>query len=143
MVEHSFPGHQPPPRELAGDMARHISCMQAAADAGLAPRIRYSSVEDRISFTDFVETVPFPATEALRRVPAALRILHALPPFPTVPFNTTCTLLLNKGPEPGRIPPEVQGRKHPAGARTGGTLRSIRAGGDDLLISLSGPGAES
>lgn len=82
----------------AGDMARHFSCMQAAAEAGLAPRIWYSSVEDRISITDFVETVPFPATEARRRVPAALRILHALPPFPIVPFNTTCTFLLNKGP---------------------------------------------
>ena len=82
----------------AGDMARHFNCMQAAAEAGLAPRIRYSSVEDRISITDFVETIPFPATEALRRIPAALRILHALPPFPVAPFNTTCTFLLNKGP---------------------------------------------
>ena len=25
-----------------GDMARHFTCMQAAADAGLAPRVRYS-----------------------------------------------------------------------------------------------------
>src|SRR5215471_13758324 len=64
----------------AGDMARHFSCMQAAAEAGLAPRVRYASVEDRISITDFVEAVPFPATDALRRVPAALRTLHALPP---------------------------------------------------------------
>jgi hypothetical protein len=82
----------------AGDMERHFRCMQAAAEAGLAPRIWHSSVEDRISITDFVETVPFPAKEALRRVPAALRILHALQPFPKVPFNTTCTFLLNKGP---------------------------------------------
>src|SRR5690242_11638378 len=79
-------------------MARHFSCMQAAADAGLAPRILYASAEDRTSITDFVEAVPFPATDALRRVPAALRTLHALPPFPVVPFNTTCTFLLNKGP---------------------------------------------
>jgi aminoglycoside phosphotransferase (APT) family kinase protein len=27
-----------------------------------------------------------------------LRTLHALPPFPTATFNTTCTFLLNKGP---------------------------------------------
>ena len=83
----------------AGDMMRHFSCMQAAADAGLAPRVRYASVEDRTSITDFVEAVPFPATEALRRVPAALRTLHALRPFPVAPFNTTCTFLLNKGPD--------------------------------------------
>jgi aminoglycoside phosphotransferase (APT) family kinase protein len=82
----------------AGDMTRHFSCMQAAAEAGLAPRVRHASVEDRISITDFVQAEPFPATDALRRVPAALRSLHALPPFPVAPFNTTCTFLLNKGP---------------------------------------------
>jgi aminoglycoside phosphotransferase (APT) family kinase protein len=81
-----------------GDMARHFACMQAAADAGLAPRVRYASAEDRISITDFVEAIPFPAAEALVRIPAALRALHALPPFPAAPFNTTCTFLLNKGP---------------------------------------------
>jgi len=82
----------------AGDTTRHFGCMQAAAEAGLAPRVWYASAEDRISITDFVEAAPFPATHALRRVPAALRILHALPPFPSSPFNTTCTFLLNKGP---------------------------------------------
>ncbi|MFZ0589745.1 MAG: phosphotransferase [Bryobacteraceae bacterium] len=82
----------------AGDMTRHFSCMQAAAEAGLAPRVRYTDAEDRISITDFVEVVPFPAPDALRRVPAALRALHALSPFPVAPFNTTCTFLLNRGP---------------------------------------------
>jgi len=81
-----------------GDMARHFACMRAAAEAGLAPRVRYASAEDRISITDFVEAVPLPATDALVRIPATLRSLHALPPFPTAPFNTTCTFLLNKGP---------------------------------------------
>jgi thiamine kinase-like enzyme len=81
-----------------GDMARHFACMQAAADARLAPRVWYTSTEDRISITDFVETVPLPASDAVVRIPAALRTLHALPPFPTAPFNTTCTFLLNKGP---------------------------------------------
>jgi hypothetical protein len=81
----------------AGDMARHFTCMQAAAEAGLAPRVRYASVEDRISITDFVEAVPLPAEEALVRIPATLRTLHALPPFPRASFNTTCTFLLNTG----------------------------------------------
>src|SRR3984885_646496 len=83
----------------AGDMARHFTCMQAAADAGLAPRVRYASTEARMSITDFVETVPLPAPEALIRIPDVLRALHALPPFPGAPFNTTCTFLLNKGPD--------------------------------------------
>ena len=81
-----------------GDMTRHFTCMQAAADAGLAPRVRYACTEDRIYITDFVEAVPLPAPDALVRIPAALRTLHALPPFPGAPFNTTCTFLLNKGP---------------------------------------------
>jgi aminoglycoside phosphotransferase (APT) family kinase protein len=82
----------------AGDMERHFACMQAAADAGLAPRVRYANAEDRISITDFVEAVPLAAADALVRIPATLRMLHALPAFPRSPFNTTCTFLLNKGP---------------------------------------------
>src|SRR6202521_1013387 len=81
-----------------GDMIRHFTCMRAAADAGLAPRVRYASTEDRISITDFVEAVPLHAPDALVRIPAARRTLPALPPFPGAPFNTTCTFLLNKGP---------------------------------------------
>ncbi len=81
-----------------GDMARHFACMRAAADAGLAPRVLYANAEERISITDFVESVPHPAAEALVRIPATLRRLHALPPFPTAPFNTTCTFLLKQGP---------------------------------------------
>lgn len=80
-----------------GDMARHFTCMQTAADAGLAPRVRYTNIEDRISITDFVETVPLQARDALVQIPAALRTLHALPSFPEAPFNTTCTFLLNNG----------------------------------------------
>jgi hypothetical protein len=81
-----------------GDMERHFTCMQAAAAAGLAPRVRYFSIEDRISITDFVEAVLLPGSDALVRIPAALRSLHSLPPFPGSPFNTTCRFLLNKGP---------------------------------------------
>jgi Phosphotransferase enzyme family len=81
-----------------GDMTRHFICMQSAADAGLAPRVRYAGTEDRISITDFVESVPLPSPDALVLIPASLRTLHALPPFPGSPFNTTCTFLLNKGP---------------------------------------------
>lgn len=82
-----------------GDVERQYACMKAAADAGLAPRVWYTNIEDRLSITDFVETTPFPATEALVRIPATLRRLHALPPFPGVPdaINTSCMFLINKG----------------------------------------------
>lgn len=83
-----------------GDMERHYGCMKAAAEAGLAPRVRYTNVEDRISITDFVDAVPLPMADALVRIPAVLRTLHALPPFPDAPphLNTTCMFLMHKGP---------------------------------------------
>ena len=82
------------------DPARHYSCMRAAAQAGLAPHVWYSSTEDRISIEDFVQVRPLPAAEALVRVPAVLRRLHALPPFPRVPdaINTSYMYLMNQGP---------------------------------------------
>ena len=84
----------------AGDLTRHYSCMKAAAEVGLAPQVWYTSVEDRISITDFVEAAPFPVRDALVRIPAALRTLHALPPFLRVPnhINTSCMFLINRGP---------------------------------------------
>jgi len=81
-----------------GDPARQYVCMKAAAEAGLAPHVWYTNPEDRICITDFVETAPLPVTEALVRLPALLRTLHALPPFDRAPYNTTCTFLMNKGP---------------------------------------------
>jgi aminoglycoside phosphotransferase (APT) family kinase protein len=82
----------------AKDTARHFACMTSAAEAGLAPRVRYANPEDNIFITDFVEAKPLPVSDALARLPAVLRALHALPPFGRAPFNTTCTFLLNKGP---------------------------------------------
>jgi hypothetical protein len=68
------------------DPGRIFACMNAAAEAGIAPRVRYSNVEDGISITDFVEAVPFPPTQALILLPGTLGRLHALPPFPKT-FN--------------------------------------------------------
>ena len=67
-----------------GDQTRHFTCMKLAAEAGLAPRVWYTSAEDRVAITDFVEARPFPRTEALARLPATLQRLHALPPFPRI-----------------------------------------------------------
>lgn len=82
------------------DPTCHFTCMRIAADASLAPRVWYTSVEDRLAITDFVEAVPFPRADALIRMPAALQALHALQPFPERAhhLNTSCTFLLNEGP---------------------------------------------
>jgi hypothetical protein len=82
------------------DATRHFRCMEEAAEAGLAPHVWYTSIDDRIAITDFVNAVPLPVADALTRIPALLRSLHALPPFPTIAdhLNTSCLFLLNKGP---------------------------------------------
>ena len=46
--------------EVISDPAHEFACMQTAAEAGIAPRIWYANVEDRILITDFVEAKPFP-----------------------------------------------------------------------------------
>ncbi|MGH9479847.1 MAG: phosphotransferase [Terriglobales bacterium] len=64
------------------DPARWFACMGAAAAAGICPQVRYTSVDDRLSITDFVERRPLPRAEALRLLPPLLHAVHALPPFP-------------------------------------------------------------
>jgi thiamine kinase-like enzyme len=68
--------------DAIADPTRQIACMRAGEEAGIAPRIWYTSVEDRVIITDFVNAKPFAKAEALARVPATIRKLHALPPFP-------------------------------------------------------------
>src|SRR5258706_6407558 len=44
------------------DPLRHFTCMKAAAESSLAPRVLHANTEDDILITDFVETVPFAET---------------------------------------------------------------------------------
>lgn len=82
------------------DPSDHFTCMKIAAEGEVAPHVWFSSVEDGICITDFVEAEPVSRKEALTRMSAALRRLHVLPPFPgrADNLNTSCTFLLNKGP---------------------------------------------
>lgn len=80
------------------DPTRHYTCMRSAAEAGLAPAVRYTSIPDRLSITNFIDATALTPAEALLRMPSTLRALHALPPFERAPFNTTCTFLLQPGP---------------------------------------------
>lgn len=68
------------------DPARVFACKKAAAGAGVAPRVLYSSEAEGIAIIDWIETVPFPARLALLSLPAILRRLHLLAPFPKA-FN--------------------------------------------------------
>lgn len=65
-----------------GDPTHQINCLKAPTEAGLAPKLLYASVEDRILITDFIEAEPFPLAEARVKMPELLKCLHGLPPFP-------------------------------------------------------------
>jgi len=68
------------------DPVRVFTCMKAAAEGGLAPRILYFSAEDGIAIIDFVEAVHLQPDQALVLLPQTLRKLHELSPFPKA-FN--------------------------------------------------------
>ena len=68
------------------DPVRHFTCVQIAAEGGLAPRVLHANTKDGILITDFVEAAPFSEGQALTLIPATLAKLHALPPFPKA-FN--------------------------------------------------------
>jgi hypothetical protein len=68
--------------DVKEDRVRQYSCMKMAAGAGIAPRVWYTNVEDKVSITDFIEAQPFSIKDARAQLPGLIRRLHALPPFP-------------------------------------------------------------
>jgi aminoglycoside phosphotransferase (APT) family kinase protein len=88
--------------------AHWYDCMKAAAEAGLAPHVWYTSVEDRISITDFVEAKPFPVHEARVKMPELLKRLHSLPPFPArVNYFDTINGFIQKLQAAKRLPDNI------------------------------------
>ena len=78
------------------DPTRQFTCMKIASEAGVAPRVWYTSIEDRVAIMDFVEARPFSITERVVQLAVTLRALHALPPFPKLvnDYDTAPTFLL-------------------------------------------------
>jgi len=68
--------------DAVSDPAHYYACMQPAAEAGIAPRVLYAGIPDRISITEFIEAKPFTIGQARQMMPQLLKKLHALPPFP-------------------------------------------------------------
>lgn len=78
------------------DPTHQFACMSAAADAGVAPRVWYASVEDRIVMTDFTAAKPFP-DDLVPLVAPAIRRLHSLPRFAkTVNYLDTMDQLIRR-----------------------------------------------
>jgi thiamine kinase-like enzyme len=68
--------------DAVSDPAHWYDCMKAAAGAGIAPHVWYTSAEDRVAITDFIEAKPFPLTKAAVLLPDMIKRLQALPLFP-------------------------------------------------------------
>jgi thiamine kinase-like enzyme len=68
--------------DAIADPTIHFNAMKIASEAGIAPHIWYTSIEDRISITDFIEAKPFGIDDARTMLPAVLRCLHSQPAFP-------------------------------------------------------------
>lgn len=62
------------------DPTRYFAYLARAGAAGLGPRVYHADPADHIVITDFVERRPWPA-DPLPPLAAAIRALHALPPF--------------------------------------------------------------
>ncbi|MBQ1543157.1 phosphotransferase [Caulobacter sp. CCUG 60055] len=71
-----------------GDPARGYACMRIAADALLAPRVRYACAEDGVAILDFIPErsllLDYAGTRAdlIAELAQAARLLHAAPAFP-------------------------------------------------------------
>ena len=119
-----------------GDPTRQFAGMRKAAEAGLAPRIWYTSIEDRISITDFVQARPLPRTEALARLPKTLQAVHALPAFPRrVNFLDSLEGFIRRFRAANILPESA--------TADGGTVPRVRSSGESLSAKRSGVGVES
>ncbi len=70
--------------EAYWDPTKQIACIERAAQAGIAPALRYASVADRVLITDYVEPRPYPA-DAAPTLARTIATLHALPGWPPGP----------------------------------------------------------
>lgn len=68
-VKENFPGIDP---------EREFASMRQAAEAGLAPRVHFTSTADRLMIVDFIEHRPLPE-DAARQLAPLLRRLHDQP----------------------------------------------------------------
>lgn len=91
--------------DAMGDPTFQFNCMKVAAEAGIAPRIWYLSIEDRISITDFVKAQSFSVKEAKIKLAKRLRELHSLPLFPKlISFQDTIDDFLQRFQEAKILP---------------------------------------
>lgn len=83
--------------DAVGEPTLLYACMKTAAKARIAPRVWYTSIEDKLSITDFIEAKPLSIAEAKDKLADVLCKLHSLPPFPkTIHSIDTADLYIRK-----------------------------------------------
>lgn len=73
--------------DTLNDPVRQYLCMGLAAEAGIAPKVYYTSNEDGLAITDFIDARPLgnafsTPSELLSALAGVIRAIHALPLFP-------------------------------------------------------------
>lgn len=77
-------------RSYFKDPARWYGCMRTAAEAFLAPRVRYACAEDGVAILDYIAEqslayeYPGTRTDMIAELAQAVRALHATPGFPVL-----------------------------------------------------------
>lgn len=76
------------PADVFRDPARWYGCMRTAAEAFLAPRVRYADADDGVAIMDFISerslALEYAGSKAdlITDLAQTVRALHAAPPFP-------------------------------------------------------------
>ncbi|MBS1521019.1 MAG: phosphotransferase [Bacteroidetes bacterium] len=86
---------------------REYSCMKAGAEIGIAPKVWYTSVADRVAITDFIDAKLFPVDEARVKMPKVLKKLHSLPAFPAFQYIEAAERFNQKFKTSGLMPEEA------------------------------------
>ena len=96
--------------DAMADPTNEYSCIGYAAAAGIAPKVWYTNVNDRISITDFVDAKPFPISDAKAKMPLLLKRLHSLPALPyRVNYLDIVDGFIQKFRDAGILPESVTG----------------------------------
>lgn len=100
-----------PPNPLR-DPVRHYTCMQIAAEAGIAPRLLFADATDEVSLTAFIDAVAIDRAmvgeDGLVAIAKAVRRLHAAPLFPTlVPYLDALDVIMGQFRQSGLFSAET------------------------------------
>lgn len=103
-----------PPAHSFGDPARGFVCMRTAAEAFLAPRVRYADPADGVVIMDLVaqqslaQDYPGDGRPLIVELAQAVRTLHATPPFPPlVDYMAGMQMVIGQQLQSGLLDPSV------------------------------------